>query len=266
MQREEALPEYTNRSVKRALSVLDVLFDASRGLLLTEIAALAELDRATAFRLLHVLIERGYVHRDGRSKRYSINLNLSFRAKGELPGIVGRLARPVLRQLHLDTGGAISVASLLGAEICYYQEFLGRDQVGEELFRGKRLPSHATACGKMMLALQPAATLRKIYEYLPLQAYTPLTIRELPVLERDLALVRENGFATNPGEFVERRICVALPIRTPDGAKPLAVSVSLPASQVDHDSLGGLVDRLRGASEQIGRLVGTERESLLEAS
>ncbi len=260
------MPEYTNRSVTRALSVLDVLFDASRGLLLTELAAAAGLDRATAYRLLHVLIERGYVHRDARAKRYSIDLGLSFRAKGELPGVVGRLARPLLRQLHAETGAAVSVASLLGAEICYYQEYLGRDQVGEELFRGKRLPTHATACGKIMLALQPHSALRKIYEYLPLRAYTPQTIHELPALERDLALTREHGFATNQGEFVPNRLCVALPIRTPDGAKPLSVSVSLPAGQAERQSIDGLVDRLRAASEQIGRLLGSERDSLLAAS
>jgi DNA-binding IclR family transcriptional regulator len=260
------VPEYRNRSVTRALSVLDVLFNASRGLLLTEVAAMAELDRATAYRLLHVLIEHGYVHRDARAKRYSVNLNLRFRSKGELPGVVGRLARPVLRQLHTETGAAVSIASLLGAEICYYQEYLGRDQVSDELFRGKRLPSHATACGKMMLALQPPSVLRKIYEYLPLQPYTAQTIREIPALERDLTSIREYGFATNRGEFVENRVCVALPIRTLDGTKPLAVSVSLPAAQVDRKSLDGLVDRLRATSEQISRLLGTERDSLLEAS
>jgi DNA-binding IclR family transcriptional regulator len=260
------VPEYKNRSVTRALSVLDVLFDAARGLLLTEIAAMAELDRATAYRLLHVLIEHGYVHRDARGKRYSINVNLSFRSKGELPGMVGRLSRPVLRQLHIDTGAAVSVASLLGAEICYYQEYLGRDQISDELFRGKRLPSHATACGKMMLALQPPSALAKIYEYLPLQPYTAQTIRELPALERDLSLVREYGFATNQGEFVENRVCVALPIRTVDGTRPLAVSVSLPAAQVDRKSLNGLVDRLRTTSGQISRLLGTERDGILQAS
>jgi DNA-binding IclR family transcriptional regulator len=118
----------------------------------------------------------------------------------------------------------------------------------------------------MMLALQPLSALRKIYEYLPLQPYTAQTIRELPVLERDLTCVRGQGYATNPGEFIENRVCVALPIRTPDGARPLALSVSLPASQVDRRALAGLVDRARSASEQIGRLTGTTRESILDAS
>jgi DNA-binding IclR family transcriptional regulator len=257
--------EYRNRSVTRALSVLDILFGATRGLLLTEVAALAQLDRATTFRLLHVLIEHGYAHRDQRRKRYSVNPNLSFRAKGELPGVVGRLARPVLRQLHLDTAAAVSVASLLGAEICFYQEYLGRDQVGDELFRGKRLPSHATACGKMMLALQPQSALRMIYEYLPLQVYTAQTICELPALEHDLALIRENGYATNPGEFTENRVCVAVPIATPDQTRPLAVSVALPASQVDRLALAGLVDRVRTAGERIGRMLGNARADILAA-
>ncbi len=256
---------YQNRSVTRALSVLDVLFNAARGLLLTEVAGLAGLDRATAYRLLHVLIEHGYAHRDAQLKRYSINPNLSFRAKGELPGVVGRLVRPVLRQLHLDTGAAVSIANLLGAEICYYQEFLGRDQIGEELFRGKRLPSHATACGKMMLALQPQSALRKIYEYLPLQPYTAQTIRDLPTLERGLSLVRGQGYATNPGEFVENRVCIALPIPIP-GNKPLAVSVSLPAGRVDRNALAGLVNRVRDTSERVSRMLCSTPPDVFDAT
>ena len=53
------MADYKNRSVSRALSIIDVLMNASRGMLLTEVALAATLDRATAYRLLQILIARG---------------------------------------------------------------------------------------------------------------------------------------------------------------------------------------------------------------
>src|SRR6202030_2901092 len=116
-----------------------------------------------------------------------------------------------------------------------------------ELSRARPPPPQPTACGKMMLALQPRSALRKIYEYLPLQPYTAQTIRDLPTLERELSLARGRGFATHPREFVQHRVFIALPSPTTRN-KPLAVSVSLPAGKVERNALAGLVDRVRDTS------------------
>ncbi len=258
------MTEYKNRSLTRALGILDVLLNASRGLLLTEIANAATLDRATAYRLLHILVARGYVHRDMATKRYSMKLSFYFRSNGDLPSTAARIARPALRQLFSQTEAAVSVASFQGAEIRYHQELLGRDQQGEELFRGKRLPSHATACGKIMLAFRPQDEIRKIYEFMPLSVYTPQTIHDIAVLERHLGGVRERGFAVNDREFVKNRVCIALPIRTPKKLGALALSISLPSAQVDARNIGRLVDTVRQAGERVGKLLEGQSRTALD--
>jgi DNA-binding IclR family transcriptional regulator len=251
------MTDYSNRAVSRALSVMDVLNSASRSMLLTEIALAADLDRATTYRLLHVLAAHGYAHRDETSKRYSAKFKLNAHTKRELPDLAARVVRPLLQELHAETGAAVSMASLLGSEISYYQEYLGRDQLQTqaELFRGKRLPSHATACGKVLLAEQPEAEFDRIYEYVPLYRYTPRTIRTMTDLRETLGGVRDNGYATNEGELEFGRLCVAVSLRIPNGMKALSLSLSLPAGQAERLSIGGLVDRLRATGERISAVL-----------
>ena len=251
------MSDYSNRAVSRALSVLDVLTGATRGMLLTEIAAIAGLDRATTFRLLHVLAAHGYAHRCDATKRYTATFRPGMRAKRELPGVVGAMVRPALAELHTETGAAVSVASLMGSEVCYYQEFLGRDQIGAELFRGKRLPSHATACGKALMAGQSVADVHRIYEFTPLHAYTASTIRTVAELKQTLWTIRKTGFATNQGEFESNRLCVALAVRTPPWMEALSLSVSLPSGQAEPGAIEGLVTKLQSTGERVSRVLET---------
>ncbi len=260
------MTEYTNRSVTRALNVLDVLLSASRSLLLTEVATAAALDRATTYRLLHVLVEQGYAHRETASKRYSVNPAFFLRQKMGVPAPAARIARPVLRQLHAETTAEVSIASFQGAEISYERQFVGRHQKGEGLFRGV-LPSHATASGKVMLAFRPEAEVRKIYEFMPLTAYTPRTLHDLPALQGHLQKIRSCGFSVNQREFMDDRICIAVPIRTAQKDGSLALSISLPATVTDGRSIERLIDRTKHASERVSRLLdGQATEAVYDAA
>ncbi len=258
------MTEYRNRSALRALGVLEVVLTASRGLLLTDIATAATLDRATTFRLLQVLMGKGYIIRDEQTKRYSMKLNaVYFRSKAELPAIASRLARSALCQLHSETGAEVSVASFQGAGVYYRREYLGHHQIGETLLRCI-LPSHATACGKVLLAYRPQYEVRKIFEFLPLTAYTPRTIQSLHRLEAELQKVRERGYAETERELLDDRTCIAVPIQTRNTDCMLALSISLPVTKINGYSTGQLTDAIRRTKDRINRVL--EGRSRIPAS
>lgn len=248
---------YQNQTVSRALGIFDVLLDASRGMLLTEIAAAAALDRATAYRLLQIMIARGYVHRDLGTKRYYTTLDFNPRLRGNLPAAAARTARPILQALHLETSASINLASLAGTQVRVSQAYTGRHKkIDDEIqYHDRRFPAHATASGKLMLALRPQAEVRRIYQYTPLHAYTARTLSDLPALEKDLLQVRERGYAVCDCEFTGHIVCVGTTVRTTRQLGDLALSMSFPASKVNPQNVERLLGRLRTAADEIGRVL-----------
>lgn len=243
--------EYRNRSVDRALNILEVLLSSTHGLLLADIAERADLDRVTTFRLLRVLADRGYIFQDTRSKRYSLMVNSAyFRSKGELSAIAARLGRPLFQQLHSEIGTAVNIASYEGATVFYRRVSLGGVDQGVDM-QCSMLPSHATALGKVLLAFRPQSEVRKVYEYIPLQRYTPLTIRDLAELERELETIRERGYAVSECELNDDIFCVAVPVETQSKNCMLAISTCRPAKDLGTVHMERLIDTMRHTAAMI---------------
>jgi ribose transport system substrate-binding protein len=70
-------PRYYIKVLGKALRVLDALHHNTQGLRLADIAEAAQLDMATALRILHTLQRDGWVSRDPYTKKY--NLPLGYR-------------------------------------------------------------------------------------------------------------------------------------------------------------------------------------------
>ena len=62
-----------------------------------------------------------------------------------------------------------------------------------------------------------------------LQAFTPQTLTSKAELRREIAKVRENGFAVDNEEFVPNLCCVSIPVRDHNGgASVAAISIAMP--------------------------------------
>jgi DNA-binding IclR family transcriptional regulator len=92
---------------------------------------------------------------------------------------------------------------------------------------GDRLPAHATAAGKAMLAHYPAQWLA-LYLKSPLQRVGPRTITSIDALYRDLEGVRAHGTAWNHQESGAGVCAVATAIRRADGLPVGALSITGP--------------------------------------
>jgi IclR family transcriptional regulator, acetate operon repressor len=78
---------------------------------------------------------------------------------------------------------------------------------------GRRKPMHATSAGKAFLAHMETGQLEDLLAD-GLESYTPHTIVDPAALERQLALVRECGWASTMEEQEIGLAAVAAPIRT----------------------------------------------------
>lgn len=207
---------------------LDVLsaFAGPRSVLgVSEVAALADLPKSTAFRLLTTMSEHGFVKREGARYRLGEHMfELGSRALQQRS--LRDRAIPHLAELHRATLETVHLAVLAGTELLCIEKVFGFNAAPHPTAVGTRLPVTCTALGKAILSRSDGALIDDILS----NRVVRMTPRSLPTPEainRDLHRARETGIALERGEFCENYACVAAPIiNRSTGQAVAAISIS----------------------------------------
>lgn len=205
---------------------------------LRELSERVGISKNTTFRLLRTLEEAGYVRQDLVTKRYQLSLKVldledaSLRALG-----YPEEAQPYLEELNDALGESVNLAVLEGDRVRYVARVASKRIMMVNLHVGATLPAHATSLGKVLLASLPLARLREIYSGHPLEAFTAHTITSIDRLLRELATVRDQGYAVNEEELEIGLRSVAAPVHDRLGNVIAAVNVSTAVVRVSRKSL-----------------------------
>jgi DNA-binding IclR family transcriptional regulator len=89
-----------------------------------------------------------------------------------------------------------------------------------------------------------------------LQRYTEHTITDLDLLERELDVVREQGWAATVEEYEPGLNAVAAPVRDHDGTVVAALSVAGPSFRLTRGDFGRVTAHLLRAADEFGRRLG----------
>ena len=239
------------QSVERALLLLEVLAEAGGRLSITELAGRSGLSLGTVHRLLASLLGRGYVRQEA-DRRYALGTAL-LPLGDAATRLLGSWAVPHLAQLAQDSGETSNLAVLEDDHVIYVAQAPGRHRMRMFTEVGRRVLPHSTAVGKVLLAWRGDDHVRRVVERLGLPARTPRTLTTLPAFCAELAAVRERGWAVDDEEEELGVRCLAVPVG-PGPLAVMAVSVSAPASRLDHGQ-PGVVEALRRAAEALGRAI-----------
>ena len=199
-------------------------YDEPRGV--TAIAQEIGLPKSTVSRLVTDLVAHRYLERGRGGVRLGLRLfELGQRAAG--PRELRQIALAQMADLRQATGRTVQMAVLEGADVVYIEILQGQarlsaQQKGQE---GGRLPAHATALGKALLAFSPPSVVDEILNA-PLESFTPNTITEPSVLRRQLETIRETGVAYQFEESGPGLTAVGSTILTPWKTAFAAVSMS----------------------------------------
>lgn len=239
------------RSVQRALELLSVVAQGDE-LPLAKLADATGLAPSTAHRLLTTMLELGFVQQDPSSRRYAAGprlLGLVSAAEQRLAALRAT-ALPHMTELASACGETAHLTILDGPEVVFIEQVLGQGTIRVEVKVGSRMDAHVTAAGKALLAWQPAGYLESLFA-VGLRRFTAHTLTEPEELRRDLAGVRERGWAS---EFEEHELgagCVAAPIMPPSGAPLASLSVSGPTSRLRPEGFALLGERIREAADRV---------------
>lgn len=200
----------------RGMAVLES-FDTERQRLNATLAAQrAGLTRAAARRHLLTLTHLGYLESDGSWFWLSskvLRFSGSYLASSRLP----RLVQPLLERLSLQCQKPTSVV-VRDADACVIVARSSAPQLlAYGLHLGARLPLHATSTGRVLLAAMPRAELSAWLKGRTLTRHTPHAIDQLGALQRELARVRQQGWALACEQHEPGVSAIAIPVQAMDG-------------------------------------------------
>ena len=224
--------------VERMTLVLGAFDGASPRLTLAEIAERSGLPRSTTHRILDQLVRLRWLDHTGGGYRLGMR-SLELGGLAVAHNELREATAPLLHDLHLRTATTVHLAVLDRLDIVYLDKVAGRGDVGATRVGG-RLPAHATAAGKAILAWTDPRQVQAVFRD-KLAPRTPRTLHTMEALDQELVAVRaRGGLAYDREESAPGIACVAAPLRG-SGRALAAVSLTGDAQRMDLNRLSPFV-------------------------
>ena len=219
------------KTLAKGLIVLEALAQAGGPCGVSDLAASLGISKSNTHRLLNTLVATGFASTvDGR---YAASLKMWELGTKVIDRFdVRELARPAMTRLVRETAESVRLTVLdpKSLEVIYIDKIDSPQDVRTFTEIGGRAPAHCTSSGKVMLAYQDDAVLRRLAR--KLKAFTPSTIVDAAELLRHLKKVRASGYALNQREYSPQVAGVAAPILDGEGRAIAALSIAAPADRL----------------------------------
>jgi IclR family acetate operon transcriptional repressor len=245
-------PKYAIESVDNALRLL-LLLRGSASLGVQQASEALGVAPSTAHRLFAMLQHHGFAEQDPATRAYRAGPVLTELGLAGLQGLdIRRVARPRLEQLVASLDETAHLVVLRGTNVLFIDGVEPTRILHASARTGQSLPAHATASGKALLAALPEERLLGLFPNERLAAVTRRTLTSRRALLRELARVREQGYAVNDRESEEEIVAVAAAVVSGDGIPHGAITVAVPATRYDAAALERIAPAVRAATADIG--------------
>jgi DNA-binding IclR family transcriptional regulator len=201
------------KSLRRAVQILGQFSARTPDRDPGEIIRAMAVPRSTGYRFLQAMIELGLLDRDGTSGR--LRPGLSFVALGQLAQQqfeLGQVARRFMEELALETEETVLLAVLREGQAYCAEKVESAHRVRLSFDLGVRLPLHAGASSKILLAQLTDTEVERVIRKHGLPRYTPRTIVSPSALHRELGRIRNDGYAVSLEEFDLGAWAISAPI------------------------------------------------------
>ena len=242
------------QSVDRALRILSILARTGESGV-TEVAAELGVHKSTAFRLVATLEAHGMVEQNAERGKYRLGFGVLRLAGATTARLdVVQEARPISRKLAADTGETVNIAVLSDRSALYLDQVAGQSSLQPHNWVGQHIPLHATSNGKVLLS---GLSADELDNRLPrLASYTESTLTSRARLRRELAEVRDQGFAVAVDELEVGLTAIAAPIRNANGDVIASLSVSGPTFRLSEPRVKEIVPSVQDAADEVSRRLG----------
>jgi IclR family transcriptional regulator, pca regulon regulatory protein len=221
-----------NRSVEKALAILEAFGGERRALSLAELAAGVGMTTSSAQRCVHTLVRLGFLRRDPGVKRWVLTPRSLAIAHAYLAGhSLLEQATTHLIDLNQASGESVSLSEPEGDDMVFIARFPSLKRFYIHMPVGRRLPMYCTASGRAYLSALPQSTVQRVVRRAELKALTPHTLTDTASILRRIHEARETGYAWSDQECYRGDLSIAAPVLGGDGQPLAAINISAPTSR-----------------------------------
>jgi DNA-binding IclR family transcriptional regulator len=202
---------YIIPNLNRALRVLEHLSTRQEGGSITEIANQLSLPKNSVFRILRTLAGGGYL--DEHDKRYRLTskiLSLGYSAVRSTHLIEACMGE--MRTLRDEIDETVFVGTLSEGRVVILEELPSFQLVKFTIEIGHKVPIHASAPGKAILAFLPPADQRGLLAHIAFTRFNDRTIPGMKAMQKEIEKIQTAGYSLDLGEEVVDIWCAAAPI------------------------------------------------------
>lgn len=220
----------------RGLYLLE-MFSGTESLSITEISRLTGINKATVFRTVNTLKSLGYLRQDPRNQRYSMSTKVLQLAAKLINGMnIRHAALPFMRKLVELTGETVNLFILDGSSAVCIEQVPGTQSMRLLTEVGSRTPLHCGASPKLLLAMLPEETAKRMIDEAiangGLPKYTLDTPTDREQLLAIIAKIRRQGYCVSRGEVDLGAVGIACPVYDLYGKVIASLSLSGPAIRI----------------------------------
>jgi len=246
----------TAPAVVTAIRALDALTSLQGSATLDELTRALDEPRSSVHRILNTLVENELLQRQGQRGGYRMGPKVmkwgsTFLRAVNLIDEFRVVASPIVARVN----ETMQLAVLDWPDVVFVAYLDSKRPVRLATYVGRRLPAHATAAGKVLLAFSGTCVVDRYRDY-EMQKLTPRTVTSVEEFERQLMRVRRRGWAEASQEASENLTCLAAPVHGHDGRVVAAMTFCVPEPSLKlacrQELSRELLDGCSDLSRQIG--------------
>ncbi len=249
----------TAPAVVTAIRALDALTSLQGSATLDELTRLLDEPRSSVHRILNTLVETDLLQRPGQRGGYRMGPKVmtwgsTFLRAVNLIDEFRTVAAPIVARVD----ETMQLAVLDWPDVVFVAYLDSKRPVRLAAEVGRRLPAHATAAGKVLLAFS-GTSVADSYRDVEMRKLTKKTVTSVDELERQLAKVRRRGWAEVSQEASDNLTCLAGPVRNHESRVVAAMTVCVPEPSLKLSYRKELAGALLEACNELSRQIGAER-------
>lgn len=199
--------------VERALQLLLLISEQQKPITVAQLAEITKLNRATVWRIVGTLEQKGFVLKDSASKGYSLGFT-TLKLCNNMPNHQSPLlllARPAMQSLWEETQESITLAIYRYSSVYTLEQIHSPHSVRLKDYTHSLTPLHCSSNGKLVLANLPPQDF-ELFLSNPLKAHTEHTITDPALLRAEITEVKKLGYGLCHEELAENENGLSAPI------------------------------------------------------